>query len=111
VEFYNPVTNIWTQTGPVGISGLVYGPLTRLLDGKVLVAGGPQHTYSGIGTTSECALYDASTNSWGRTGSLNTPRSDHTTTLLPNGHVLAVGGGITTRGRTTFLASAELYTP
>src|SRR5262249_56355469 len=40
-------------------------------------------------------------------GSLNPPRFHHTSTLLPDGRVLVVGGEY----RSTPLASAELYDP
>src|SRR5438874_11379754 len=42
------------------------------------------------------------------TGSLGTPRSNHTATLLPNGKVLVVGGFGDVSG---YLVSAELYDP
>lgn len=45
---------------------------------------------------------------WSATGSLNTPRTGHTATLLQNGDVLVVGGENTAA---TFLTSAELYNP
>ena len=41
------------------------------------------------------------------TGTLATPRRDHTATVLQNGKVLVVGGS----GNTGYLASAELYDP
>jgi uncharacterized delta-60 repeat protein len=44
---------------------------------------------------------------FGATGSLNTGRTEHTSTLLPNGKVLVVGGGNTSG----YLTSAELYDP
>ena len=44
---------------------------------------------------------------WANTGSLNTARTDHTATLLPNGQVLVAGG----LGVAGALASAELYNP
>ena len=47
---------------------------------------------------------------WSLTGSLNTPRSAHTTTLLNNGKVLVTGGRLST-GADTPLTSAELYDP
>jgi len=53
------------------------------------------------------ASAQASAPSWGFTGSLNSARSGHTTTLLPNGKVLVVGGGNTAGA----LDSAELYDP
>jgi N-acetylneuraminic acid mutarotase len=105
---YNPATNTWTKTGPVGIS--TFGPLTRLLNAKVLLAGGEQSTYAGPRASALCALYDPSSNSWERTASLITARVDHSTTLLPDGRVLAVGGRIKPSVGIA-LASAELYTP
>ncbi len=48
--------------------------------------------------TTNCALYDPSTNSWTLTGSLK-QAAHHTLTRLLNGQVLAVG------------TDAELYTP
>ena len=42
------------------------------------------------------------------TGSLNTPRANHTATLLPSGEVL-VAGGYDVNG--SLLASAEVYNP
>ena len=44
---------------------------------------------------------------WNPTGRLNTPRYFHTTTLLPNGKVLVVGGS----SGATATSSAELYDP
>ena len=49
-----------------------------------------------------------STGTWTTTGSLNTPRVEHTATLLQNGHVLVAGGQ---DSNYNYLASAELYTP
>ena len=43
---------------------------------------------------------------WTATGSLNTVRYGHSSTLLPNGKVLVAGGA-----NTVYLASAELYDP
>ena len=65
-----------TVTAPAGRSNFIYGALT-------VVRGG-----------------------WSLTGSLAVPRGDHTATLLLDGTVLVVGGGIT-----GCLASAELYNP
>jgi hypothetical protein len=45
--------------------------------------------------------------SWIPTGSMNTPRADHTATLLLNGKVLVAGG----YNAGTILNSAELYDP
>jgi Galactose oxidase, central domain len=53
-------------------------------------------------------LLAQSSGAWTNTGSLNTPRTAHTATLLASGHVLVVGGEDATK---TFLTSAELYNP
>jgi hypothetical protein len=53
-------------------------------------------------------LYDPSTATFTATGSMRTPRSQHTATLLPNGRVLLAGGRNSTEGA---LSSAEIYDP
>jgi len=62
---------------------------TLLTSGKVLVVGGFNYA-SGILGTAE--LYDPKTRKWTATGSLVSPRSNHTTTLLADGRVLVAGG-------------------
>jgi|CXWL01.1.fsa_nt_gi hypothetical protein len=57
--------------------------------------------------SSAVIITPAGATTWVLTGSLTTERIRHTATLLPNGKVLAVGGG--NIGNT--LASAELYEP
>jgi hypothetical protein len=69
-----------------------------------LVAGGQNGT-SFVGVAE---LYNPSTGVWTTTGSLNTPRVEHTATLLSGGQVLVAGGQ---DKNYNYLASAELYTP
>ena len=57
--------------------------------------------------SSGLAYAQAAAPSWSYTGGLNTPRSGHTATLLPNGKVLVTGGS----NADGILASAELYNP
>ena len=67
---------------------------TLLPNGKVLVAGGKNSTFSVLASAE---LYDPATGKWTRTGELNVQRWRHTATLLPNGKVLAAGGKIRVR--------------
>src|SRR5438445_10751260 len=61
-----------------------------------------------LGTASVSTLSSADAPfTFSNTGSLNTGRSLHTATLLPNGKVLVAGGD----GSGGFSASAELYDP
>ena len=93
-ELYNPATGTWSATGStsVGSFGFV---ATRLLDGRVLVAGGGPN-----GTSAE--LYNPATGTWSPTGS--TSSFFFVATLLLDGRVLVTGGG--SNG-----TSAELYNP
>jgi hypothetical protein len=70
----------------------------------VLMAGGQNgHSFNSSLTSAE--LYDPATGTWAVTGSLNTSRSLHTTTLLSNGNVLVAGGN----NHGSVIASAELF--
>ena len=53
-------------------------------------------------------VFAGTSGTWANTGSMNTGRTDHTATLLPNGQVLVAGG---LDASSTPLASAELYNP
>jgi hypothetical protein len=110
-QFFNPSTNTWSRTiGQCG-TGISFGPLTLLGNGKALLAGGTI-VYSGKSTVvAHANLYDPSSNTWAGTGALNQARSAHTLIELLNGQALAAGGFTKNSTGTTFLTSAELYTP
>ena len=123
-ELYDPATGTWSVTASLN-TRLSGHTATLLPNGKVLVAGGCYLTIDGntpndgtypCGDTLSCSpkylnaaeLYDVATGTWSVTASLNTARSGHTATLLPNGNVLVAGGcnsGFSCSG----LNSAELY--
>jgi len=92
----------FTPTAGMSVSRL-YGTVTALGNGKVLVAGG----YNGAVVLNNSDLFDSSTESFASTGSLTTARRFHTATLLADGRVLVTGGS--TLSTTT--ASAELFDP
>ena len=83
---------------------------TLLFDGRVLIAGGDS-SYSTANAESTAELYDPVAGTFVATGSMTTPRTSHTATLLPNGRVLIAGGGPRINGGGYSLASAELYDP
>lgn len=110
-QFFNPSTNTWSRTNGQCGTGISFGPLALLGTGKVLLGGG-FIIYSGkSSSTAHADLYDPSTNNWAATGALNQARSSHTLIRLPNGQALAAGGIIKNSTGSTFLTSAELYTP
>ncbi len=66
-------------------------------------------TPGGTSPANPVAMFEYAEGSWTRTGSLNTARSTHTTTLLETGEVLAAGGRGS--GSPASLTSSELYDP
>jgi hypothetical protein len=82
---------------------------TMLKNGSVLAVGGQTSLRLGFSdVTATAEIYDPASFQWNPTGSLNTARTLHTATRLPDGKVL-ITGGITTGGAA--LESAELYDP
>lgn len=102
-ELYNPVTGIWTPTGPLN-TARVSPTANLLLNGEVLIAGG---ITSGEIVLSGTELYNPDSGTWAAGGSMQAPRDYHTATLLTNGQVLVTGGS----NNITILNSAEVYTP
>lgn len=88
-ERFDPIRTEWS-VGPT--TPQLYSPtLTVLGDGRVLLAGG----IDGFGNVTRAArLYDPATNRWAKTGSLSIGRAGHTATLMEDGTVLVVGGGV-----------------
>ena len=112
-ELYNPSTGTWTTTGSMQ-TGRSFHTATLLPNGQVLVAGGQPSADLGCpNDTASAELYNPATGAWSTTGSLNQARDEHTATLLTNGQVLVAGGEFNEPDcvSTTFLNSAELYTP
>jgi len=97
VEIYDPSTCSWSFTGSLGTVRRLHSA-TRLLDGKVLAAGGG---------TASAELFDPVTETWTATGSLSVNRERHTATLLANGKVLFAGG----QDGVDRFNSAELHDP
>ena len=105
-ELYDPATGSWSPAGTL-VEARDNHTATLLPDGRVLIAGGGDGDPSTLTRLRSAELYDPATGTWTTTGRLKTGRSFHTATLLPDGTVLAAGGG----SNGDDVASAELYDP
>ena len=91
---------------------------TLLNDGKVLVVGGDAIRHFGCGglppplfclvPLASAELFDPASGSFTKTGTMASPRTLHTATLLGNGKVLVVGGD-SGNGFSSPLATAEIF--
>jgi hypothetical protein len=92
-DVYNPATNTWVATtmsrARTGHSA------TRLASGQVIVCGGAEGLLSAAIAIDAVARFDAATNSWVDLSPLTQPRAGHSAALLPDGHLLILGGGTT----------------
>lgn len=96
----------WSPTGAMTIDRVATPNATLLPSGKVLVAGGAKLTPC-CTDLSSAELYDPTAGTFSATGSMATPHTRGTTTLLPNGTVLVAGGW----NGGAVIPSAELYQP
>jgi hypothetical protein len=80
---------------------------TLLNNGKVLITGGSNTSPAGINGLDSAELYDPVSQTFTPTqGTMTTPRTGHTATLLADGTVLVAGGN-----NSTAAMSAEIYVP
>lgn len=92
--------DIWTPDGAVvalepPLTNRANPSVTLLLDGRVLVAGGYGGPNAGAYPSNSIAsaeIWDPDTSTFEPTGSMASPRVNHTATLLLDGRVLVVGG-------------------
>lgn len=110
-QLFNPATNTWAASALTNFGGRGESGSSILLPGssKVLIFGGPNG--SGGGTaTSEIADFSAPTPTWHAAGAMNSGRLWTNGVLLPNGKVLAVGGGAG-GAYTNPIKQAEMFDP
>ena len=119
VEIFDPGTSRWTTMAPMSVPRLG-STLTLLTNGSVLATGGTSaDTASGAGggqtirPDATAEIYNVAANRWTKTsGTMSTPRFEHTATALDDGRVLIAGGqGPPVSGVAAALASTEIYDP
>src|SRR6266850_4347551 len=93
----------WAPAGPFHDVRLD-AAIVRLLDGRVLVAGGTSGVSGSM--TASAELFDPATGQWTPTGSMSLARIRAVASLLPDGRVLVAGGH-----NDNNLSSAEIYDP
>lgn len=104
-ETYDPVTRLFTAAASMQSPRSSHSA-TRLLDGRVLMAGGFRNSQDEL--TNSAELFDPVAGNFTPTGTLGTSRFNHTATLLAGGKVLVAGG---TDQDFNIVASAELFDP
>jgi hypothetical protein len=119
VEIFDPGTSRWTTMAPMSVPRLG-STLTLLTNGSVLATGGTSaDTASGAGggqtirPDATAEVYNVGANRWTKTsGTMSTPRFEHTATALDDGKVLIAGGqGPPISGQAEALATTEIYDP
>ncbi|MES2465987.1 MAG: kelch repeat-containing protein [Verrucomicrobiota bacterium] len=105
-EIFDPTTRTWSAATSA-TTGRIYHTADLLANGKVYVSSTRRYTAGGL-ELGGGEIYDPATNSWAAGASPVTPRSEHTSTLLPDGKLLFIGGYDTSNQQ---LGDAESYDP
>jgi hypothetical protein len=109
-EIYDPRSGTFHTAGLMLESRDVQ-TATLLADGRVFVAGGTSWDGFQWQPLSSTELYDPAATTFAEAGSMGTPRSGHTATLLNDGRVLITGGGGSVSREPVELTSSVLYQP
>ncbi len=109
MERFDPATGSFSGAGALA-TGRALHTATLIDDGSVLVVGGMSQSGAEAETEMLDSIerYDPASGTVTQLGTLGTPRGGHTATLLPDGHVLVIGG-MDAEG--AGIASAELVDP
>ncbi len=102
---YDPVSGAVTSSSSSLNFPRIRHTATVLANGQILIAGGNPDWYQNT-YVAAAEIYDPTTDGFTIVGSLNTPRVEHSATLLNNGKVLIAAGF-----DGTVLSSAELFDP
>jgi hypothetical protein len=106
---WDPTSGSFTPAGRLHHAGHGFS-VTRLLDGRVLIAGGADRSRD---ANDEAEIWDPATGELSPTGSMGESRVDALATLLQDGRVLVAGGfdqeGDSQGSRGPALSSAEVF--
>ena len=105
-ELFDPAGDVFTRTGSLHQARQDL-TATRLLDGKVLAAGGA----NGTASLASAEIFDPARGTWTPTGSMRDSRRLQAAVLLRDGKVLVSAGEALQQGARAPLASAELFDP
>lgn len=97
-------TDVWIPTGTMSTPRNGH-TMVRLLDGRVLVAGG----WNGETALTSAELYDPTSGTWSATGNMLKALAGFPATLLPDGKVLV--GGVDDAAANEWITGAEVYDP
>jgi hypothetical protein len=113
-ELWDPATDEWTRTGSLK-QWRADHTATLLDDGQVLVIGGGSFTADGFKTFKRAEIWNPAKGAFRPAGRLARPRLCHSSTRLPDGRVLVVGGLMNrAKGeavRSKVRRSAEVWNP
>ena len=102
---WNPANGVFTPI-PNNLTNMFCNSAVALADGRILAIGG--HADFGVGLR-DADIYDPLTKQWTRVASMNFGRWYPTSTVLPDGRVLAMSGSDTCE--TCIVATPEIYDP
>lgn len=105
-ELYDPKAGTFRPTGSMS-TPREDASATLLADGRVLMVGGVKGPTLNGAALDSAEIYDPTTGTFKPTRTMSSPRTGLTTTLLPDGRVVIIGG----RDDVAPIAWAELFDP
>ena len=102
-ELYDPTTGTWSYTANTLAIARDGATMTKLQDGRVLLAGGNQADYT---CTNAAEIFDPTTNTWSSAGTMPFGGVGVTMTVLSDGRVFATRGNCG-----SYTATSAIYDP
>jgi len=111
-RIYTPNTGIgsFSNTGDMGIVRGAHGA-KLLSNGNVLIISGGTGTFVSYSLTDSCEVYNTSTGKFISTGDMIDGRVSPAIALLPDGTIIAMGGGVGSLTSYNIEDSCEIYDP